>query len=842
MKSEMRNEAYPSLVQGVSQQSKLIRRTSQCEAQENCLNSVVNGVEARSGGRFVALRASLSLSGSCFYRIRRGAAEQYLVAVQNGDLRVYNLLTGSECSVSFPSGKTYLNLPGGSVTEDSFSLVTLEDTTIVANKTTTVAMAATLSPSRPKEGIVAVKAGNYDTRYTVAVSYNGTTYKWIYKTPSNVTRSTSGPNDTTTLNQDLITTDMIAATLFRAMTGVAANDVSVNTDGGLIGSVEAGQTSNVTGPTTKLPSVGFSVAIDGNVIRVWRPNDNNSFRLSVSDGAGQTHLVGFTDFCENYNDLPRSCFSSYVVRVAGEDQATDDDYFVSYTGNTGQEGVWKETVAPATQTSLNASTMPHQLRNTAVNTFVFEPVSWGTRICGDGINTAKNPSFVGKRIREVFFDRSRLGILSEGSLVWSRARQPFVFFPDTAQTTLDTDPVDTPVRYKEIVLLRRFVAMASTAMAWGEGLQFWITTNDNTFKQDTLEAVPMSAIEFSDKAPPLPLGQLLFSALDHGAFTSIRDLVIERGRIRLDNTTTAHVPRYLPSGFRFMAGSDTLGMLLVHCSSTPRSLYVYQYVFTDEGRIQSAWSRWTLPVGSEVLWAGFTASTLHLVIQRVDGVVFETHDLSYLGKDSPIPLRFRADHGVTQAQVTGLSYNATTNRTTFTLPLSVGGSPAADMVCILEADSGLEKRGTIYPVVSVSGTTIVVEGDLAGKQFLFGWRITSSRQFSEFIPRNPQNGNTISAASVGIDRLEVAHGPSGYYRVVVSLASLGGASGYNGEYHGRRINEPGQLAAGFPSAEGSHTFPISADSKDATITLVNDSPYPSSWIAAEWYYHMQRSQ
>lgn len=859
MAATVRSKVYPTLIQGVSQQAKQQRRDSQCEEQINCINSIVSGVEARNGGSLVASHFlhpsddTVFQASRFFYRIRRGKDEQYIVVIRNGSLQVYNLLTGVQCAVSFPDGWNYLNLrkytglggtsefDGDGRAEDSFTAITIQDATIIANKTvraTGDGSPSTFAPTRPPEACFYFKAGGYSTKYSIAIRYNNQTYKWTYETPDN---STSG-------NAQYITTTQLAATFFRAMAGVTASSAGPGS-GGLLQGDYAGHESGFTARpwSTLLPQLGFSMEIDGNVVRIWRPDDNNSFRISVTDGQGGRHLVAFRDSIENFADLPKSCFSGYVVKVIGADQTKDDDYFVRFTGNTGSDGAWLECPAPGIHTAIAASTMPHILQNEAPDVFTFKRASWGSRVAGDGFNTALDPSFLGQTIKDLYYDRSRLGILTESSLVWSRAKQPFVFFPDTVQTTLATDPVDLEINHKEIALLKRFVVSSGTRMAWADGAQFGLTTNEQTFKQETAEAIPMASYEFSDKAPPLSAGQLLFFGLDHGDFTSIKDVVVDRGLIANDNTTTAHVPRYLPGGFRLMAASDALNMLLVNCADAPNVIWVYQWLFTEEGRVQSAWSKWTFPSTSRVLWCGFTSSTLHVILRRPSALVFEEHDLSYLGRDSAKPVRLRLDHAFDHSRVTNMVYTVPTMpfvgipleppTTSFTAPYSMSGVAPSDLVCVLETDTDEAYRGTLFDVVAVNGNTVTVLGDLTGKNFRCGFKITSLRKFSEFFEKLP-DGEPITTESVILDRLTIFHGVTGYYRVQVETTT----NTYNYEYEGRRLGEPSMGVPGLATFEGSFTAPISADSKETSITLINDTPYPSSWSAAEWFYQVQRSR
>ena len=55
------------------------------------------------------------------------------------------------------------------------------------------------------------------------------------------------------------------------------------------------------------------------------------------------------------------------------------DYYVAFQGN----GVWNETIAPATSVGLNNSTMPHALINNNDGTFTFKQLDFDDRTCGD---------------------------------------------------------------------------------------------------------------------------------------------------------------------------------------------------------------------------------------------------------------------------------------------------------------------------------------------------------------------------------------------------------------------------------------------------------------------------
>ena len=115
--------------------------------------------------------------------------------------------------------------------------------------------------------------------------------------------------------------------------------------------------------------------------------------------------------------------------------------FVTTNSASAGPGVWEETNAPGITYQLDELTMPHQLVRQSDGSFTFEPVVWEDRTVGDD-KTNPLPSFIGEKITSIFFYRNRLGLLSNESVILSRAGDYFNFFATTAQTVTADDPID----------------------------------------------------------------------------------------------------------------------------------------------------------------------------------------------------------------------------------------------------------------------------------------------------------------------------------------------------------------------------------------------------------------
>jgi hypothetical protein len=115
--------------------------------------------------------------------------------------------------------------------------------------------------------------------------------------------------------------------------------------------------------------------------------------------------------------------------------SANDTYFAKFVADDGVSGTghWLETIDQAKSVGLDADTMPHELVNTGKNAFTFRQITWTERSAGDDV-TNNHPSFVGKKIKQAFFHKNRLGFLSEDNVTMSRSGEFYNFYNISAQT------------------------------------------------------------------------------------------------------------------------------------------------------------------------------------------------------------------------------------------------------------------------------------------------------------------------------------------------------------------------------------------------------------------------
>lgn len=810
--TDIQTQLVANLVQGVSQQAEQQRRDTQCESQFDCFNSPSEGAQARPCAEVVKVWAGRTLTGAFFSEIVRDT-ENYLSGVYSAATFAINLNTGADATITQSNADGYLTLPGGVSPKDAFRTVVVEDTTFLLNRYIKPLMDSTiLSPVRYPEALIFVRAGGFGFGYKLTITgKNGNTNNLVsaYTTPR-----------TSSTHTEQATTTVIAQRL--ALGGV-------NGDIGIAGDLGyADPNPGINGV------VGYSATVNGAVFRIFRA-DHGDFDIATEDGNGEDFMFAFKEKAQSFAKLPAKGFDGMVLEINGDDRAKADSYFLQFQGPSAT-GFWNEVVAPNTQTTLKPGLMPHLLKNTAVDTFTYASSPWSTRISGDGIDTSKDPGFVDKLPRDIYYHENRLGILYTGGAVWSKARFPFTYFPDTAQAALAEAPVDVTLVPGQTTRgaseMDFAVQIDESLFLWSPKAQFRISSGTDNFKQDSVAANPSTSYLYSRICDPLAVGSFLYFPADVGPHSTLRSVQFYQGKPNGDITVTNHVQDYLADNIRYMTASDTLGVMFLVSDNDPTILYCYNFLFDKQEYIQSSWNKWRIP-GGNILWASINDNLLRVIQQRAEGVALLSFNLTPKAVDPITGAEYstRLDLRVDETKVTAGSYNAGTNRYSFTLPYTPAvGSPTFRVITREDKVSGYS-RGREFPIVSIVGAVVTVTGDLTGYKFYAGHAIKSERTESRFFIRNQQG-------IVPTDRLTVADftvqfAQTGYTRIEVATPNKDTKS-Y--PWEARTKGLPGSEAGTPGIGTGSKTAPVKELAENATITLVNDSFLPSKWQSASYQY------
>lgn len=290
----------------------------------------------------------------------------------------------------------------------------------------------------------------------------------------------------------------------------------------------------------------------------------------------------------------------------------------------GSAGIYEETYRPGTRTTFNKATMPHALIREADGSFTFKPIDWGVRKVGDE-QSVPAPSFISKKIHDVFFFRNRLGFLTDENIILSKAGLFFDFWPDTAKEVLDSDPIDLLVSSTKISILRHAEPFNSSLLVFGDTAQ-WIVTAQGAMTPRTVNVQPSTAFNCSAIARPVSIGQTVYFTSERGPWSSVWEYYVMQDSFQ--NTAseiTQHVPKYISSGVRQLVGAPSENLLAVTTSGDPKALYVYKYLWSGDQKVQESWSRWTF--SGSIVNTTFMGSILYAVFKHSDGLYLEKIDL-----------------------------------------------------------------------------------------------------------------------------------------------------------------------------------------------------------------------
>ena len=257
--------SIPSLIAGVSQQAPSFKLDTQADEQINGVSSIVEGLSKRPPTERVKTLMNMAattyhtLDSTDFYHtLKYSDDEYYNLVVTPTELIVFDK-DGISKSITTPTGTTPLTYLSGLTNPHSeVGAVTIADHTYIINRSKTTSKDSSVSATRPHEGIVYVKQGDYKTEYKITVTVGATDYITTY-----TTRDSS----------------------------VAAHEVDV-------------QTTNIASEMyngLSLPS-GVSKSLDGNIIRIY--SSTTDFNLKSSDDRGDTNIFAFKGQTTDFKKLP----------------------------------------------------------------------------------------------------------------------------------------------------------------------------------------------------------------------------------------------------------------------------------------------------------------------------------------------------------------------------------------------------------------------------------------------------------------------------------------------------------------------------------------------------------
>jgi len=531
---------------GVSKQSDDKKLTNQ---DRECLNGYPDptfGLTKRPGFKWIAnLGTGTTYDSSKWFYIHRDADEKYIGCIKpasggsTGDIDIWNATTGAACTVNYGTGaQAYLT--GARI---NYDILTVQDTTIVTNNLITAAKIADptfVSKSRATIVLTDTAVGEYD------VTINGSSIT-TYDSPS--TQTYNG----------------LLTELKSRIDGLNISGLTV---------------------TKYVASLELDRVVSGT---------RTAFTISASGGAANNKLNVFQDQVDNVSQLPLTSFHNRVVKVINT-ATLNDTYFAKFIADDGTSGVghWEETLDPSKSTGLNQDTMPHELLNTATNTFTFQKISWVARKVGDDI-TNSHPSFIGQKIEQAFFHNNRLGFLSKDNVSMSQSQDFYNFYHTSAQTVTDADPVDISCSTIRPAAIHGVIPTTQGLVLFSKNQQFLMSSADGILTPTSTSIRTISNYEMDTEVDPVDMGTNINFISKTPSYTRIFGM-ITRGQD--ENPQVLDVGRvvneWVPATIDTFIASPQ-NQFLALSSQSDRKVYFYRTYNDGEKNLVEAWFNWELP-------------------------------------------------------------------------------------------------------------------------------------------------------------------------------------------------------------------------------------------------------
>jgi len=529
-----------SYLGGVSKQSDDKMLPGQVRECYNGFPDATYGLTKRPGfEHIVNLGTGTTYDDGKWFYIKRDDDEEYVGVIKGTTIDIWNAVTGNACTVTYSDGTGYLT-----GNKDNYKIITVQDTSIIINSAVTVGVQATPSWYPHRVASVEIQYVTASTTYTIDITINGVTKTATYTTPSSA--------DANTILIDL------------------ENDINVMT----------GDHAQLT--VTRL----------ANSLEIVSTIDMD---IHAEGGLDNKALTAVEDEVATVAGLPVKSVQDRLIKIINSDVAADDYWakFVAHDGVSG-EGYWEETRAPNVSPGLDDTTMPHELINTAVDTFIFKQISYENRLVGDD-ETNSDPTFVGKAITAGFFHNNRLGFLSKDNVIMSQSGDFYNFYFKSAQTTLESDPIDISCSSIKPTALHAALPTAQGVILFSENQQFVLFADAGVLTPSLATIRALSNYEMDRKIEPVDAGTNINFITKTPGYSRVFSMITRGQQENPQILDLSRVVKEWISPNVDQLISSPQNSMIAMTGQGLNEVFLFRYYNDGKENLMEAWVSWLMP-------------------------------------------------------------------------------------------------------------------------------------------------------------------------------------------------------------------------------------------------------
>ncbi len=775
--------AIPNLIGGVSQQPPEIRALNCSTSLTNTWSDVVSGLSTRPGAMYLGQIGPAPAAGSTVAtHVINKATGDYHVSIYDGAVRVVKTTdSGTIAQTVTVEGGADAYLSGTPDAALNFGFITVGDTTFIYNRSKVVTKTVTAEAGLSgivDGGTARLNPNRYGTAWVKQRGAGWNNYSVYYNSVLKANIST-----------DNKTASEIAADLSGKLT-----------------------TASITNTVVAGSIISVQLAAEGDFI-------------TTKDDYGDQAMVGFNDFIEEFTDLPNIDREGRLVLVKGAMEDEGDDYWVWY-----KKGRWEETYGWNSYEKPDNTTMPVILRDNRDGTWTLKYNNYPGREIGDA-DSNPTPTFVGSTIRHMFLYKGHMCILSDENFIASRISNFENFYRQTCTQLLDEDPID-------IAAANSRGASANFAKEFNESLliftafdQFRVSADsDGLLSPNTVTIKKVNSYNNSPDVEPNFIGPNVAFVDDYGTqgFASMREYQVEKTfGTEVALPITDAVPEYIPTGVFKVIGSSTYNNLVVLTKGNRGMLWLYNYYFNSEGKVQSSWQDWSY-TGS-VHSADYSRDRL-MVAVVYNGALNLLQHVFDAGADTILDKRsILLDHGCHETQVTRSKVG---NDTKVTLPYTPASGDLSKLVLVVSPQNtgSAVKAQTYSPSGAVGAVLTFLNVDLTDSQFVVGLRYEFRWRLSPIYMRD-RNMVAIQDGRLQLRRVSFLYNYSGPFKTLFTPTAR---DTYTSIFSGFRVGAAGDEIGSLSLDSGEFRVAVNGAGERMDLEVIGQTPWRVRFSTLEW--------
>lgn len=580
---------------GVSKQSDEKMLPGQVRECYNGFPDATYGMTKRPGFKHIAnLSTGTTLDNAKWFNINRDDDEEYIGCIKGSDIYIWNAVSGAVCTVTYGTGaQAYLN-----GTRNNYKLLTVQDTTIVINNGISVGTQGTPTITSNSQGTVVLSSVVPDAKYYVTIQ--GVEFQ-----------VTAHATDITF--DDLLTEKAGHNLKDAIVNGINANSSNTAFSGSWVVERNGSYSLDITRTVNGVPT---------------------AFTLKARGGLQNSNLTAFQSEVGSVAELPIESYQGHKVKIINS-VGSVDDYYAVFTADNGSDGrgYWIETIGPGVSPGLDNATMPHELINTALNSFTFKKITYTDRLVGDD-DSNSHPSFVGEKITAGFFHNNRLGFLSKDNVSLSQSGKYYNFYFESAQTVLDSDPVDISCSSIRPTALHAVLPTAQGVILFSEKQQFVLFSDSGVLTPALSTIRTISNYEMDSLVDPVDVGTNINFISKTPGYTRVFSMVtkgMQEPPQVLDLSRV--VKEWISADIDLLVSSPQNSMIALSSQST-KELFLFRYYSDGKENLMESWTSWLMPGTNQFI--SITSDDMYAVTKQGNQYTLSKAALSQSPEDAII--------------------------------------------------------------------------------------------------------------------------------------------------------------------------------------------------------------